>query len=40
LAEYSPELSVLAEAGGNRKDWSLAELLPHPFRLDISRNER
>ena len=40
LAEFSPELSVVAEAGGNRKDWSLAELLPHPFRLDTSRNER
>jgi len=40
LAEFSPELPVLAEAGGNRKDWTLAELLPLPFRLDVSRNER
>ena len=40
LAEFSPELPVMAEAGEKRKEWSLAELLPHPFRLDVSRNER
>jgi cytidine deaminase len=34
LAEFSPELSVLAEAGEDRGEWSLAELLPLPFRLD------
>lgn len=40
LAEFAPELPVLAEAGGNRKEWSLADLLPRPFRLDISRTKR
>ena len=39
LAEFAPELTVLAEAGDSRKEWSLAELLPRPFRLDMSRNE-
>lgn len=36
LAEFSPALRVLAEAGEDRKEWSLAELLPHPFRLETS----
>ena len=39
LAEFSPELQVLAEAGQSRKEWSLAELLPLPFRLHISRED-
>ena len=39
LAEFSPELRVLAKAGENRKEWSLAELLPLPFRLEISRDD-
>ena len=36
LAEFSPALRVLAEAGEDRKEWSLAELLPLPFRLETS----
>ena len=36
LAEFSPKLRVLAEAGEDRKEWSLAELLPLPFRLVAS----
>ena len=39
LAEFAPELPVLAEAGGSRKEWSLAELLPLPFRLDNTRDD-
>ncbi len=37
LSEFSPGLSVLSEAGGSRREWSLGELLPLPFRLDVSR---
>ena len=39
LAEFSPELQVLAEAGQSRKEWSLADLLPLPFRLEIPRDD-
>jgi cytidine deaminase len=39
LAEFSPELPVLGEAGQDRKEWNLADLLPHPFRLEISRED-
>ena len=39
LAEFTPELHVVAEAGQSRKEWSLAELLPLPFRLLISRED-
>jgi len=39
LAEFSPDLPILSEAGSRRKEWSLAELLPLPFRLDVSSNE-
>ena len=39
LSEFSPDLQVLAEAGQSRKEWSLAELLPLPFRLRISRDD-
>ena len=40
LAEFAPELPVIAEAGGSRKEWSLADLLPRPFRLDMTRKQR
>lgn len=40
LAEFAPDLSVLSEAGEKRKEWSMAELLPLPFRLHASSNER
>jgi cytidine deaminase len=39
LAEFAPALPVLAETKSERKEWSLAELLPHPFRLDVSRED-
>ena len=39
LAEFSPGLQVLAEGEEERKEWSLADLLPLPFRLDISRED-
>ncbi len=39
LAEFSPALRVLAETESDRKEWSLAELLPLPFRLDLSRED-
>ena len=39
LSEFSPDLPVFAEAGIARKEWSLAELLPLPFRLDLSRDD-
>jgi cytidine deaminase len=37
LAEFAPELHVVAVAGEDRKEWSLGDLLPKPFRLEISR---
>jgi cytidine deaminase len=40
LAEFAPELAVVSEAGERREEWSLAELLPLPFRLDVTSNER
>ncbi len=39
LSEFAPDLPVLAETEIARKEWSLAELLPLPFRLEISRND-
>ncbi len=36
LAEFSPELPIISYAGGRRQEWSLAELLPRPFRLQRS----
>jgi cytidine deaminase len=35
LAEFAPDLTVLAEAGEDRREWSLEELLPLPFRLNV-----
>jgi cytidine deaminase len=32
LAEFAPELRILSEAGGERVEWTLGELLPGPFR--------
>ena len=34
LAEFGSDLSILAEAGGERREWRLDELHPLPFRLD------
>jgi cytidine deaminase len=33
LAEFSPDLPILSVAGGVRKEWTLGELYPLPFRL-------
>ncbi len=32
LAEFGLQLRVISEAGGAREEWTLAELLPAPFR--------
>ena len=37
LAEFSPDLIIVAVAGEDREEWCLKDLLPHPFRLKISR---
>ena len=37
LAEFAPDLPVLSEAGGRRREWTLGELLPLPFRLEVGR---
>ena len=37
LAEFDPDLIILAVAGEDREEWCLRDLLPHPFRLKISR---
>jgi cytidine deaminase len=34
LAEFAPDLTILAESGDDRREWRLAELLPFPFDLD------
>ncbi len=34
LAEFSPALEVVSEAGGRRREWRLDELLPLHFRLE------
>ena len=37
LAEFRPDLAVVAFAGESRREWTLGELLPSPFRLEIPR---
>ena len=37
LAEFRPDLPIVAVAGEDRREWTLDELLPRPFQLDISR---
>jgi len=32
LAEFAPRIRVISEAAGRRKQWTLDELLPEPFR--------
>ena len=32
LAEFAPEIRVISEASGDRREWTLSELLPDPFR--------
>ena len=34
LAEFAPDLPVVSEAGGERREWRLDELLPFHFRLE------
>jgi cytidine deaminase len=37
LAEFAPDLRLISEsAGGARKEWSLADLLPEPFSSDAA----
>jgi cytidine deaminase len=37
LAEFCPDLPVVSVAGENRKEWTIDQLLPHRFRLRVSR---
>jgi cytidine deaminase len=37
LAEFSPDLPIVSFAGESRRDWTLGELLPQPFRLEDPR---
>jgi len=37
LAEFRSDLPIVAVAGEDRREWTLDELLPRPFQLDISR---
>lgn len=36
LAEFCPDLAILSMAGKNRGEWTLDELLPRPFQLNVS----
>jgi cytidine deaminase len=35
LAEFAPALPILSVAGESRKEWTLDELHPLPFRLEV-----
>ena len=37
LAEFRPDLPIISVAGGSRREWTLDELLPGPFRLKSPR---
>ena len=37
LAEFNPNRPIVAVAGEHRKEWTLHELLPRPFRLETSK---
>ncbi|MFH1764009.1 MAG: cytidine deaminase [Gemmatimonadota bacterium] len=37
LAEFCSDLHIVSVAGESRKEWTLGELLPHPFRLKSPR---
>lgn len=32
LAEFAPDIKVVSEAAGERREWQLSQLLPDPFR--------
>jgi cytidine deaminase len=32
LAEFAPDIRVVSEAAGERREWRLGDLLPDPFR--------
>jgi cytidine deaminase len=38
LSEFGPDLRVVCDSGSDRKIWSLAELLPHPFGPNVLRS--
>jgi cytidine deaminase len=44
LSEFAPRLEVVSESDAQRREWTLAELLPEPFgagaALQKGRNER
>jgi cytidine deaminase len=35
LAEMAPDLPIVSEAAGQRREWKLGELLPLPFELSV-----